>query len=272
MLIVYKYTSIFLFFFFINSLQKQWALHTFHMALGGHLSIWSLIYLHVNSSGGIFARTLGYIKHVLFYKGSWLWFHLPKKEPTVTSGSIPFVFSNPGLDRGQISSANQKELWHSNVNSIEISPLHRLLPPCGPLFWLENRRGSLEWKDPEGRAANTSTPSFYSLPHRLWTAMYMRCSHFNLSQSESPRLSLLPQRAYLTWWEAGNAAGWTVDLWRQRHGLTHSLSHTHTHIYTLKSRTHSHTHLHGKQQTSYIHTDIPTCTHKHNTQIKVRLT
>lgn len=41
-------------------------------------------------------------------------------------------------------------------------------------------------------------PSFYSLPLRLWTAMYMRCSHLNLSQSESPRLTPLLQRDYLT--------------------------------------------------------------------------
>lgn len=146
---------------------------------------------------------------------------------------------------------------NADTHKLTLKSLHYISSflPAGLLFWQANRPGSLEWKDLDRRAANTSPLPVHPAPvhprgfthyrSSSSTAMYMRCSHFNLSQSERTRLSpappppppllvllLLLLRVYLPRREAA----WAVDLRRQMHAHKAARAeHTPTHTWETTS-------------------------------------
>lgn len=149
-------------------------------------------------------------------------------------GIDPFVFYNPGLTQ--------------TLTALNSSALHRLRPPSRLLF--QARSTGVEGPGRESSRYITRPPSsLYSLPHRLWTSMYMRCSHFNLSQSESPRLSLPPQRAHLTWWGSWKIRRMSrrsleTEATRNTLTLTHTLLQTELTLIHNKQRRVARLHLH----------------------------
>lgn len=141
---------------------------------------------------------------------------------------------------------------NADTHKLTLKSLHYISSflPAGLLVWQANRPGSLEWKDLDRRAANTSPlphpgssapPWFYSLPQQLWTAMYMRCSHFNLSQSESMAVSTTTATAA--------AAYGSIYHNRRLHELWISGGR-----HTLAELLEQNTHLRDKHQTDYSHT------------------
>ena len=157
--------------------------------------------------------------YFVFLKGSRSWSSRPNPDLD------PFVFYSPGLTQ--------------TLTVLNSSALHQLPPPSRLLF--QARFTGVEGPGRESSRYITRPPSsLYSLLHRLWTSMYMRCSHFNLSQSESPRLSLLPQRTHLTWWGS----------WKIRRSLeTEAMRNTHTHTLAHTLLRTELTLIHNKQRT-----------------------